>query len=224
MKPMKYLSCLALIFLLIAATHSDSLAQQRFQFSQYMFNGLVLNPAYAGTEEALSLTFYNRSQWNRVDGAPTTQTFSAHTLFAKQHIGTGLTVVKDEIGAHQNLTISAATAYHLRVANASFLSFGIQGGFSHRESDYRTLSRTDLDDPKVSSHTLSQNLLDLGAGIYFRSPKVHLGLSVPQLLPGKVNINDSISVDFNKTQAMVFSKVHFDFLSNIFLLFPFHSM
>src|SRR5688572_2358374 len=108
----KTLTLFAVVACLSAPLASS--AQQRFQFSQYMFNGLVLNPAYCGADESLSLTFYNRSQWGKVDGAPKTQTLSAHNLFRKK-VGLGLMLINDEVGVHQNYSISASTAYHLQV-------------------------------------------------------------------------------------------------------------
>src|SRR5688572_28456063 len=84
---------------------SETIAQQKMQFTQYMFNCLVINPAYAGADEALSLTFIQRSQWSGVENAPSTQTLSAHTLFKKKHFGLGLTIVNDRIGVHKNLSV-----------------------------------------------------------------------------------------------------------------------
>src|SRR4051794_4301584 len=80
-------------------------AQQKVQFTQYMFNELILNPAFAGSDGALSVTVMDRSQWAAVDGAPKTQTFSAHTFFSSKNLGAGLSFVNDKIGVHkiQNL-------------------------------------------------------------------------------------------------------------------------
>src|SRR6478735_8298413 len=97
---LKIITC-SCLFLII----STGMAQQNVQFTQYMFNGLVINPAYAGADEALSLTFIHRSQWTGMDNAPTTQTLAAHTLIKKKQLGAGLTVVNDRVGVHKNLTI-----------------------------------------------------------------------------------------------------------------------
>src|SRR6187402_14633 len=93
----------------------NSYAQQKVQFTQYMFNGLVINPAYAGADEALSLTFIQRSQWTGVENAPNTQTLSGHTLFKKKQVGLGITLVNDRIGVHQNINALTSYAYHIRV-------------------------------------------------------------------------------------------------------------
>jgi type IX secretion system PorP/SprF family membrane protein len=181
--------------------------QQTFQFSQYMFNGLVINPAYAGMDDAMSITFYNRNQWAKADGAPTTQTLTAHTLFSRQHIGAGLNLINDRIGVHQNLLLSGAAAYHLKVSRQSVLSFGLQAGFGHRESDYQSLGPNAVNDPKIPSSTISHNSLDLGAGFYFKSKRLHVGLSSPQLLPAKLTVSDTVTVNMNRSQGFLFSKI-----------------
>src|SRR4051812_11634722 len=106
-----FLKMLWTVMVLTVLITRQGIAQQKVQFTQYMFNGLVLNPAYAGAEEALSLTFIQRNQWSGIENAPTTQTFSAHTLFKKKHFGMGLTMVNDKIGVHKNLSALSNYAY-----------------------------------------------------------------------------------------------------------------
>ena len=113
-------------FIAVMLISLESRSQQKVQFTQYMFNGLVINPAYAGADEALSMTFIQRSQWAGVDNAPETQTLSAHTLFGKRKIGLGLTLINDKIGVHKTLNALTTYAYHLQVAEKSFLSMGLQ--------------------------------------------------------------------------------------------------
>ena len=189
---------------LVALTY-QGLAQQKVQFTQYMFNGLVLNPAYAGAEEALSLTFIQRKQWSNIEYAPATQTFSAHTLVKKKKLGLGLTLINDKIGAHKNLSVLTNYAYHIQTGKSSFLSMGIQAGFHNTKSDYTSLTGAS-NDPKLSGLTLSETFIDFGAGLYFRSPKFHAGLSAPQLLSEKVVVNDSITIQLDRTNIFLFTK------------------
>jgi type IX secretion system PorP/SprF family membrane protein len=184
----------------------ETMAQQKMQFTQYMFNGLVINPAYAGADEALSLTFIQRSQWAGIENAPNTQTLSAHTLFKKKHFGLGLTVVNDKIGVHKNLNVLTNYAYHLRVADKSYLSMGIQAGINSLKSDYASLVSTANNDPKLYDPIMSRTFFDFGAGIYFRSPRFHMGVSAPELLPQQFVINDTLSVELSKTNFFIFSK------------------
>ncbi|HEY3406366.1 MAG TPA: type IX secretion system membrane protein PorP/SprF [Ohtaekwangia sp.] len=185
---------------------SSAFSQQRVQFSQYMFNGLIINPAYAGAEEALSLTLMHRMQWTGIDGAPVTQTLSGHSLFRKKSMGLGFSLVNDKIGVHKNLTAMGSYAYHLPVSNSSWLSFGLQAGIHNRKSDYASLYDGSGNDPLVSASGLTQTSFDMGTGVYFRSPRLHVGLSAPELLPEKSVVNDSLTVHWDNTTWFLFSK------------------
>jgi len=184
----------------------QTMAQQKVQFSQYMFNNLVINPAYAGAEGPLSLTLVNRSQWSGIENAPKTQTFSAHTLFKKKNIGLGLTMVNDKIGVHKNLSILTNYAYHIQTAENSFLSLGLQAGFNNMRSDYASLSGGAMIDPKLYNVNISENFFEAGVGIYFRSPKWDIGLSAPELIPDRILLNDTLSVKLNRANFFLFSK------------------
>lgn len=181
-------------------------AQQRVQFTQYMFNGLVLNPAYAGAHQALHATLIHRSQWAGVDGAPKSQTLSAHSLFKKKNIGLGFILSNDMIGVHRNLNFMTTYAYHLNLGRERYLSFGLQAGIQNRKSDYTSLLAEAGDDPKVIYGDFSQHFFDFGTGIYFRSEKLHVGYSIPELLPEKIYLNDSLIINMNSLNHFLFSR------------------
>lgn len=187
-------------------TAKDLQAQQKVQFTQYMFNGLVINPAYAGAEQALSLTFIQRKQWANIENSPSTQSLSAHTLFKKKHLGMGATLVNDKIGVHRNLTALTSFAYHLRVAKTSYLSMGLQAGIHNRKSNYGTLMNDASLDPKLYEAYVSYTAFDLGMGLYFKSPRLHIGLSAPELLPERFALNDTISLTLNNVNLFLFAK------------------
>jgi type IX secretion system PorP/SprF family membrane protein len=184
----------------------NSFGQQRVQFTQYMFNGLVINPAYAGADDALSLTFIQRSQWAGVENAPETQTFSGHTLFGKRRIGVGLTLINDKIGVHQNLNALTTYAYHLQVAEKSVLSMGLQMGINRKQSDYGSLIGGSTYDPRLNDVFISKTFFDFGMGIYFRSPKFHAGFSIPELVPGRLDLNDSVTIRLSKSPYFLFAR------------------
>jgi type IX secretion system PorP/SprF family membrane protein len=184
----------------------SSFAQQRVQFTQYMFNGLVINPAYAGADDALSLTFIQRSQWAGVENAPETQTFSGHTLFGKKHIGLGLTLINDKIGVHKNLNALTTYAYHLQVAEKSILSMGLQMGINRRQSDYGSLIGGSTYDPRLNDVVISKTFFDFGMGIYFRSPKLEAGFSIPELVPGRMDLNDTTTIRLSKSPYFLFTR------------------
>jgi type IX secretion system PorP/SprF family membrane protein len=205
---MKNQNLLTLIFLIVvmSGTAFDSFSQQKVQFTQYMFNGLVINPAYAGADEALSLTFIQRSQWAGVENAPETQTFSGHTLFGKRHIGVGLTLINDKIGVHKSLNALTTYAYHLQVAERSFFSMGLQVGINRRQSDYASLIGGATYDPRLNDVSIAKTFFDFGMGLYFRSPKFDAGLSIPELIPGRFDVNDTVSIQLSKSPYFIFSR------------------
>src|SRR6186713_2215714 len=86
------------VLIVVMMTVLPATAQQRPQFTQFMYNNLAINPAYAGADEVLSLTFVNRNQWSGIENAPSTQSFAAHTLIKNKNIGIGLTILNDKIG------------------------------------------------------------------------------------------------------------------------------
>jgi type IX secretion system PorP/SprF family membrane protein len=191
---------------LAGITTGMAIAQQSAQYSQYMFNGLILNPAYAGADEALSLTFVNRSQWVSVDGAPVTQSFSAHTLFDRQHLGVGLTVVNDKIGVHRNQQAAGVVSYQLKVAEKSVLSFGMQAGINIQKSNYAALNTGNAPLDVNYNGNVSQAYFNVGMGVYYRSPKLDVGFSVPALVPQKSVVSDSVTIHWRQANYFLFAR------------------
>jgi type IX secretion system PorP/SprF family membrane protein len=209
------LKVITLVALFIAISAVPGTAQQKVQFTQYMFNGLVINPAYAGADEALSLTFIQRKQWANIENSPSTQSLSAHTLFKKRRFGLGLTFINDRIGVHKNLSALTNYAYHLKVGENSYLSMGIQAGFHNQKSDYSSLIGPTNMDPKLSNPHISYTSFDFGMGMYFRSPRLHVGLSAPELLPETISMSDSSSIQFKKVNFFLFLKYNITLNENI---------
>jgi len=184
-------------------------AQQGAQFTQYMFNPIVINPAYTGADEALKVSLINRSQWSSVDGAPVTQGLYANGLFKRQRVGLGLAFVNDKIGIHRNQDLRGMVAYHLPVSRGATFSFGMQGGVTMTRANYGALNMTSTNlDPQLAS-LASQTALTLGMGMYYRSERLHLGLSVPSLLPQTTVLNDTLSVKWNRVNYLLYAKYGF---------------
>lgn len=190
------------------------IAQQKPQFTQYMFNGLIINPAYAGVDEALSLTFIDRHQWMGVENAPTTQTLSSHTQFKKKHFGVGLSIVNDKIGVHQNLSALTSFAYHLKTGKESFLSMGLQAGLDNARANYSSLYTNSNNDPNLVN-SISETYFDVGFGLYFRSPKFHIGLSAPEFIPKRIYLNDTTSTQLSKINLFLFAKYKITLSENL---------
>lgn len=159
-------------------------AQQYPVFTQYYFNELVINPAYAGNHVQLSATAMYRNQWVNFPGAPKTLNFSAHTALMKNKIGVGLMINHDEIGSYKNEHIYGSYAYKIHFANAT-LSMGLQAGFNLLGADFSNL---DLDSPGDAAFSKLTNVFkpNFGAGLFYSKKNFFAGFSVPFILENKI--------------------------------------
>lgn len=153
--------------------------QQQAMFTQYMFNGLAINPAYAGSHRTLSATALARIQWTGVEGAPITQTLSVHAPIANRRVGIGLLLLHDEIGVTKQTAVYNAYSYRIPFQNGGQLSFGIQGGFSSYNARYSLVSDTD---PTFAGADVKEVLPNFGAGLFYSTNLFYAGFSVPQLV------------------------------------------
>lgn len=169
--------------------------------STYMFNGLALNPAYAGSLNIFSVSFLHRKQWINVDGAPTTNIFTANTSLHKNQIGIGLLASRDQIGVHQESALYFSGAYKVRTS-AGILSMGLSGGFDNRMSDFTELNLLRQDDELLSGIP-TRFTPNFGAGLYFANPVMYAGVSVPYILENRLfNIDvENNAVDGTVTSA-----------------------
>ncbi len=198
-------------------------AQQRPLYSQYLFNGLVINPAFAGAHEALSLSLSNRSQWSGLDGAPRTFAFASHVLLEPQQIGLGIALNSDQIGVHKNLLVNGSAAYHLQISPDDVLSFGLQAGIRNHKVDYLSLVNNQPYDPRIAASAPGRTFFDVGAGVYFRSEHFEAGVSVPGMIPSDMAAADSAEMRIRNAHWLVFSKYTFalnhflDFIPSVFV-------
>lgn len=199
----KQKSTLLLLCSLITLTVPSAFAQQKPQYTQYMFNGLIINPAVAGSDNAPSLTFLNRNQWTSIEGAPVTQTLSGHTPFGASRLGGGLSIVNDKIGVHRHQNIQGSFSYRLKISQQAFLSMGLQGGISIRKSNYSSISGPTAD-PRAQD--ISHTSPTLGMGFFLRTPKLDLGISAPEVLPEKFSANDTLTITWQQAQYFLYAK------------------
>ena len=127
----------------------DMEAQQDPQYTQYMYNMNVVNPAYAGSKESLSLTALYRKQWSGLDGAPETFTFSGHSPISDK-VGLGLSAVKDELGPISETNVYADFSYTLEVGDNTKLALGIKAGATFHDVGLTSLELQDPGDPFFS--------------------------------------------------------------------------
>jgi len=174
MKNINKLLALALTLLAMNQTR----AQQQAMFTQYMFNTLAINPAYAGSHETFSANVLLREQWRGLDGAPSTQTFSMHAPVRDQKMGLGFLFLNDKIGVTNQTGAFFSYAYKIAFTDRAKLSFGLQGGFTNFNAKFSQVSTTDP--------TFGQDVIEwqpnAGAGIFYSTDRFYFGASVPQLI------------------------------------------
>jgi type IX secretion system PorP/SprF family membrane protein len=157
-----------------------SYAQQDAQFTQYMYNTINVNPAYAGSRGALSMFALYRTQWVGLDGAPVTSTVSMNTPLNESNLGLGVSLINDKIGPTNENIISADLSYTIHTSEDWKLSFGIKATANLFNLDATKLNPADAADPSLQNY--SKFSPNIGAGIYWHSDKAYLGFSVPNFI------------------------------------------
>jgi len=165
-------TCVVLLILLLSTFAS---AQQLPQFTQYMFNTIAVNPAYAGSRETLSVTALHRNQWSGLDGNPETTTFSINTPLKNERIGVGLSYIRDNLGFENTNYVYGDFSYTVPLSYNVNLSFGLKGGFT----SYSKQDADPLDGAEVGLSVYEPNF---GAGAYVSSDRWYVGLSSPRIL------------------------------------------
>jgi type IX secretion system PorP/SprF family membrane protein len=168
-----------LAFLLAIAFINKAHSQQQVMFTQYMFNTLAINPAYAGSHGTFSATALMREQWSGLDGAPSTQTFSIHAPVRDQKMGLGFLFLHDKIGVTNQTGAYFSYAYKIEFPNEAKLSFGLQGGFTNFNAKFSQISSTD---PTFAGNDVLEWQPNAGAGVFYSTERFYAGLSVPQLI------------------------------------------
>ncbi|MFD2164209.1 type IX secretion system membrane protein PorP/SprF [Paradesertivirga mongoliensis] len=171
-----------LIFICLQIISLHGFTQQKAIFSQYMFNPVLINPAYPAVDESINITTVVRQQWQGFAGAPNTQTFSVHSPLGRSNTFIGITAFRDHIGEAITETGGFFTlAQRVKINSKTYLSLGVNGGLSQYAEDYsRISSPVDLnDDPLFADQ--DQLRANFGAGLMLFSDKFYLGLSSPFL-------------------------------------------
>ncbi len=169
-------------------------AQQDSQYTQYMYNTVVVNPAYAGSRGALSVFAMRRNQWVGFEGAPKTNTFSIHTPFSNSKIGAGLSFVNDQVGPTAENTITVSVSYKFKVSEKYTLNFGLNTSATFFNFYASKLNPKDVLDQTLEGfkNSISPNL---GVGFYLHSDNTYFGLSAPQLFENYKYDDDELSLN-----------------------------
>ena len=177
------------ILLGILVVFQEVNAQQDPQYTQYMYNLNVINPAYAGSKESLSITALYRSQWVGIADNPETFTFSAHSPIGEK-VGFGISAIKDQLGPVSESNIYADFSYTIDLGSALQLAFGIKGGVTLHEVGLSALELQDPNDP-FFSEDVQRTYPNIGAGAFLYGENFYVSLSVPNFIES-VHLDETI--------------------------------
>jgi len=193
---MKNRSGSTMVLLLLILWGGSVMAQQEAMYSQYMFNTMALNPAYAGSREVVSITGLARAQWRGIEGAPVSQTLSMDAPVSNKKVGLGLIVFNDKIGYTNNTGIHGSYAYRIRMKKAT-LSMGIKLGVVQYKAnlDQAQLAVGTTTADKGFQNNVNVLIPSAGAGVYINTDKYYIGVSIPNLYNTQLVKEASVKVN-----------------------------
>jgi type IX secretion system PorP/SprF family membrane protein len=180
-----------IILLILVLSTGATFAQQDAQQSQYMFNGIYINPAYAGYKENLNLHSYYRSQWTGIEGAPTSMSLAVDAIANNGNVGLALQISNDRLGAQTNLSAYANYAYRLRMNNegTSRLALGFGIGVMQLGMNGALLNPNDPE-PNLSTGMQSTFVPDGRVGVFYSDEKYYAGVSADNLISQFINVRN----------------------------------
>ena len=158
--------------------------QQDPEFTQYMYNTMSVNPAYAGSKKHTVFNILARSQWLGIDGSPETQTLSYDTSIKYSRVGVGFNIVNDKIGPSNETYIDGNVSYSLQIADASFLALGLKLGGRLFNVDW-SKGRYKNPDRVFDTNVENRILPTLGFGAFFYTEDFYVGASIPNIIKTK---------------------------------------
>jgi type IX secretion system PorP/SprF family membrane protein len=159
-----------------------SYAQQDPGYTQYMYNTMTVNSAYAGSTGSLEAVLLHRSQWVGIDGAPQTQAFVIHSPLRNENIGLGLSIVNDKLGPSNELYMDANFSYTIALSQQTKLAFGLKAGARMMNIDWSKGTYNNPVDPLLNNNINDRIKPSLGAGLLLHTEKWYLGTSVPSFI------------------------------------------
>lgn len=176
---------LVLVALIALGFSLESSAQQDPHYTQYMYNMSVMNPAYAGSKENLSMGLLYRKQWIEIEDAPTTATFFGHSPVGK-NVGLGLSVVSDKLGPVEENNVFGDFSYTLNLGENHKLALGLKAGLTFQKIGLLSDVDPSLQDNLIIDPAFGQNVsntfFNVGSGVFFYSQKYYVGFSIPNFL------------------------------------------
>lgn len=203
-----------IIFIALLLSQVLCFSQQDSQYTQYMYNTVNVNPAYAGSRETLSVFLLHRNQWVGLDGAPVTNNVSLNTPIGDSNFGLGFSIVNDKIGPTTENQISADLAYFIQISENYKLSFGLKGTANLFNLDVNKLNIYDQNDPQFQNLN-GEFTPNVGAGIYLFSDNTYFGVSVPNLFETKHFDDNEVAITREKMHYYVIGGHVFDISPNL---------
>lgn len=183
-----FLSCSSMIW-----------GQQDPQYSQFMFNKMYFNPAYAGSQDAFCLSAIYRHQWIGIAGAPQTATLLGHGAVLKNKLGLGMSITYDQIGFTNRMDVETNYAYRILFKNNSFLSIGLRGSIYYLQIRWDQAKPVDVADNTIPGASMSKIFPNFGAGVYYQAKNFYLGFSVPHIFRNRIEFTDNINATIEPT-------------------------
>jgi len=191
----------------LLSTSKDAAAQQEPLFTQYMQAPGIFNPAYAGSQEALSITTLSRLQWTGFDGAPRVNAINIHSPISDKNLGLGLTVINDKLGPVNQTSFYGDVSYKLVVSNEASLRLGLRAGGTLFNATLSELRVDDQTDPNFQGNINSQFLPSFGFGAYFNTKSFFAGVSTPNFLSNEVGLDGVSSGRAYKQNIHLYSMI-----------------
>ena len=189
-----------IILVMLILGYHNSKAQQLPQFTQYMYNTIAINPAYAGSREVLSIVAMGRNQWVGFDGGPQTQTLSINSPLRNERIGLGLSLINDKAGFENFTYVYGDFSYTIPLANDLKMSFGIDAGATYYNLSADLYNGVEAGQDPYFDERLNRWNPNFGAGILVHSNRWYAGFSIPRLINHDVN---------NQTDYAALERVHY---------------
>lgn len=188
MKKLKYITVIAILTLFGT---NEIKAQQDPLFSQYFWNKLIVNPAYAGSNNVMSATLIAREQWVGLDGRPRTQSFAFETPLARKAVSLGLDVTHDKLGPSESTAVNGNFVYRMKLTRKTKIAFGVKAGVDFWKADLAGIGESL--DPTFMNNLSATPLPNFGAGLWWNGEQHFVGISAPRLLEQKLTDNPELA-------------------------------
>lgn len=197
------------VVMLLQSFQNQIQAQQDAMFTHYMYNTLAVNPAYAGSRDALTIAGVSRMQWVGMDGAPVTQTLTVHSPVFGKSFGAGINLLNDKIGPNKTTNFYLDFSYRMQVTKKSWLSFGLKSGANYLQSNLDGLRTIDqATDYAFTGNSNTKLLPNFGFGVYYSMKRFYAGISVPRIIEYGIDGSSVL-----KANDGFFVKRHYTFIA-----------